>query len=86
MTLLFLSLSHFSDNYLSLFLVCFVVIISVISALRMLLKKTNKESPIDALQKKFTKGEIANYEFEQRKRQLQKDEDLKLRSFFLSCK
>lgn len=47
-------------------------------------KKNTRENPITTLQKKFSNGEIDAYEYEQHKRQLQKEEDLKMKSFFLS--
>jgi uncharacterized membrane protein len=82
--MLYLIASHLSDTQLSLFVVFLIAAVSVISAARIFLRNKIKESPLETLNRKFSNGEIESYEFEQRKRQLQKEEDLKLRSFFLS--
>jgi len=52
--------------------------------LRSIAKKNVKESPEHLLEQKFSKGEINAYEYNQRKRQLQREEDLKIKIFFLA--
>ena len=47
-------------------------------------KTAKKHIPLDILQHKLSSGEINIYEYEQKKRFLEKDEDLKTRLFFLS--
>ncbi len=47
-------------------------------------KKNAKNTPLDILQRRFSNGEISVNDYEQRKRFLGKDQDLKLRMFFLS--
>lgn len=47
-------------------------------------KSRSKESPISILQKKFSAGEIDKYEYEKQHRILQKNEDLKMKHFFLT--
>ncbi len=47
-------------------------------------KKNANNSPLDILQRRFSNGEINIHEYEQRKRFLEKDQDLKTKMFFLS--
>jgi uncharacterized membrane protein len=56
----------------------------IVSFLRSIAKKKSKETPEIILERKFSSGEIDSHEYNRRKRQLQKDEDLKTKKFFLS--
>ena len=47
-------------------------------------RKNIKKTPFDNLQSKFSNGEISLREYEQIKRQLYREEDLKMKMFFLS--
>ncbi len=51
---------------------------------RFLLRKPAKQDPISILQKRFDTGEINEIEFDRLHRQFLKDEDLKMKSFFIS--
>lgn len=47
-------------------------------------RKNAKNNPFDILQRRLSNGEISIHEYEQRKRFLEKDQDLKLKIFFMS--
>lgn len=49
-----------------------------------IMRKNAKDTPIDILQKRFSKGEISVIEYEKRKRVLEKDSDLKIRQYLVS--
>lgn len=61
----------------------FILLTSFFTFFVPVLRKNAKNTPIDNLQRRFANGEINIYEYEQRKRFLEKDEDLKRRMFFL---
>jgi len=75
---------YFIRTDLMLWAVCLGIVLSFISFLLLMIKKNVKETPFEILHRKFSMGEIDTYEYEQQKRQLQKDEDLKTKMFFLS--
>lgn len=60
--------------------VLFVLLILV----RFLFRKPAKQDPISILQKRVDDGEIDEIEFDRLLRQLLKEEDLKMKSFFMS--
>jgi len=47
-------------------------------------KKHAKQTPLDILQRRFSNGEISVFDYEQRRRFLEKDHDFKIKMFFLS--
>lgn len=51
---------------------------------KFIFKKNVKEPPLSGLQQQLSSGKINPIEFERQKRQLQMDEDLRMKSFFLS--
>ena len=60
-----------------------IVLVSFFIFFVPVLRKNVRNTPIDNLQRRFSKGEMSIYEYEQRKRFLEKDEDLKRKMFFL---
>jgi putative membrane protein len=62
----------------------FIILVSFFSFFVPVSRKHAKSSPLDILQRRFSNGEINIHEYEQRKRFLEKDEDLKTKIFFLS--
>ncbi|MEO8761724.1 MAG: hypothetical protein ABI448_12580 [Bacteroidia bacterium] len=69
------------------YIIATISILFLISALkfhRILLGKNNKQNPHDLLKNRCAAGDITTYEYEQQKRQLYRDEDLKIKTFFLA--
>ncbi len=62
----------------------FIILISFFTFFVPVSKRNAKFTPLDILQRRFSNGEISVFEYEQRKRFLGKDQDLKLKLFFLS--
>ena len=76
--------NYFSNMPFTLVLIGLMAAVFLFTLIRIRLSSNHKESPILKLQREFSMGKLDAYEFEQRKRQIQKEEDLKTRSFFLS--
>lgn len=49
------------------------------------LSRNMKSKPLDILHRKFRKGKISEQEYEKTKRLLEKEKDLEMKIFFLSC-
>jgi uncharacterized membrane protein len=62
----------------------FILLISFFSFFVPVSKRNANNTPLDILQRRFSNGEITVSDYEQRKRFLCKEQDLKLRMFFLS--
>lgn len=60
------------------------IVLLILVIIKFAFRKNVKESPLSCLQKQLSSGKIDLAEFERQKRQLLLDEDLKMRSFFLS--
>jgi hypothetical protein len=64
---------------------CIIAIfLLILVVFKFILKKNVKESPLSGLQRQLSSREIDHIEFERQRRQLQMDEDLRMKSFFLS--
>jgi len=61
-----------------------IVLISYFYFFKPVLKKDVKNSPLDILQRRFSTGEINVQDYEQRRRFIEKDCDLRTRMFFMS--
>ncbi|MEO6901689.1 MAG: hypothetical protein ABI315_00880 [Bacteroidia bacterium] len=60
------------------------IVLLILVVIKFSFKKNVKESPLSSLQKQLSSGKISLAEFERQKRQLLLDEDLRMKSFFLS--
>jgi len=69
-----------NSNYIT-WAVGLLLIVSIL-IFRRLTSSKNKKTPHDLLQSRYTAGEITIYEYEQQKRHLYKEEDLKTKMFF----
>ncbi len=74
---------YYTETNILLFTIC-LFIACMVFIMRSIMKKNVKGTPQNILEQKLSKGEIDTYEYNQRKRQLQRDEDLKIKMFFLS--
>jgi len=75
---------HFFGMHLIWWAVWFTILVSFFSFFVPISKKSAKNTPLDILQRRFSNGEISVYEYEQRKRFLEKDRDFKMKIFLLS--
>ena len=75
---------HFLGMDLAWWAVWFIILTFFFSYFVPVSKKNAKNTPLDILQRRFSNGEISVNDYEQRKRFLGKDQDLKLRMFFLA--
>lgn len=75
---------HSETNFTFLALIAVLIIVLGFCIKLYFSRFRAKESPNSILQKKFSSGVIDKYEFEKQNRLLQKDEDLKMKRFFLT--
>lgn len=79
---------YFNYHFLGMDLIWWIIwgitLISFFSFFVPVSRKTLRYKPLDILQRKLSNGEINIYEYEQRKRFIEKDEDLKTKLFFRS--
>jgi len=61
-----------------------VVLLASFFAFRRFISNKSTKTPHDLLQGRYDAGEITIYEYEQQKRQLYREEDLKIKMFFLA--
>lgn len=71
-------------NYYIIWTIAILALISLLKFRRVVLEKNNKQNPHDILKHKYATGEISVFEYEQQKRQLYREEDLKIKTFFLA--
>lgn len=75
---------HFFGMDIIWWLIWFTALILFFSFFVPVHKKHAKQSPLDILQRRFSNGEISVHEYEQRRRFLEKDHDLRIKLFFRS--
>jgi putative membrane protein len=75
---------HFVGMDLIWWAICPIVLISFFYFFVSVSKKYAKKTPLDILRRRFSFGEISVNEYEQRKRFLEKEQDLQTRMFFVS--
>ncbi len=75
---------HFFGMDLIWWAIWLAVLISYFSFFAPVLKKNIKNSPLDILPRRFSTGEISVQDYEQRKRFIEKDCDLRVRMFLMS--
>lgn len=75
---------HFFGMDIIWWLIWFTALVLFFSFFVPVSKKHAKQTPLDILQRRFSNGEISVHEYEQRKRFLEKDHDLKIKLFFRS--
>lgn len=75
---------HFLGMDLVWWAIWFIVLTFFFSYFVPVSKRNAKNTPLDILQRRFSNGEISVNDYEQRKRFLGKDQDLKIRMFFLA--
>jgi uncharacterized membrane protein len=66
------------------FVLLILALIIVFSFFGAIARKILRNSPLDILHQKFSKGKISEQEYEKEKRFLEKEQDLKMRMFFYS--
>jgi len=83
-----IKMEHFTNlsqsNLALLMIYSCLALISFLTVRLYFSKRNTKENPLSILQRKLSEGKIDTYEYRKQIRQIQKEEDLKMRSFFLS--